>query len=102
MELLPVLWTHFRYLFLWEGSPEPDYMIPSASGDASYNLVEWSTFSGKLPFFSRIWARDRKIFTGVFPNLGSSPLCELCDFLANFAVKMPFDTAPKCLQQNLA
>jgi len=24
MELLPVLWTHFRYLFLWEGSPEPD------------------------------------------------------------------------------
>ncbi|HDN67804.1 MAG TPA: hypothetical protein ENF86_02500 [Firmicutes bacterium] len=24
MELLPALWTHFRYLFLWEGSPEPD------------------------------------------------------------------------------
>jgi len=44
--------------------------MPSASGDASYNLVEWSTFSVKLPFFSRIWARDRKIFTGVFPNLG--------------------------------
>ena len=24
MEFLPVLRTHFRYLFLWEGSPEPD------------------------------------------------------------------------------
>jgi len=43
--------------------------IASASGDASYK-VEGSTFSVKLPFFSRIWARDRKIFTGVFSNLG--------------------------------
>ena len=24
IELLPVLWVHFRYLFLWEGSPEHD------------------------------------------------------------------------------
>ncbi|RKY67972.1 MAG: hypothetical protein DRQ02_01240 [Candidatus Latescibacterota bacterium] len=24
MELLAVLWAQFRYLFLWEGSPEPD------------------------------------------------------------------------------
>ncbi|RKY82166.1 hypothetical protein DRP98_09390, partial [candidate division KSB1 bacterium] len=24
MELLAVLWTHFRYRFLWEGSPELD------------------------------------------------------------------------------
>jgi len=24
MELLAVLWAHFTYLFLWEGSPEPD------------------------------------------------------------------------------
>ena len=44
--------------------------ISSASGDASYNLVEWGTVSVKLPFFSRIRARDRKLFTGVFPNLG--------------------------------
>ena len=42
MELLPVLWAHLRYLFLWEGSPEPD----------------------------SIGAIDRKIFKVVFPNLG--------------------------------
>ncbi|RKY76468.1 hypothetical protein DRQ00_08650, partial [candidate division KSB1 bacterium] len=47
MELLPVLWTHFRYLFLWEDSTFVGGLsrarlhqrletIPSASGDASY------------------------------------------------------------------
>jgi len=26
MELLPVLPAHFTYPFLWEGSPEPDFI----------------------------------------------------------------------------
>ncbi|RKY85515.1 hypothetical protein DRQ11_09800, partial [candidate division KSB1 bacterium] len=70
MELLPVLWAHFKYLFLWEGSPEPDSIDVWRRLLQSVFKVEWSTFSVKLSFFSRIWARDRKIFTGVFPNLG--------------------------------
>ena len=74
MELLPVLWTHFRYRFLWEGSPEPDAIDVWRRLLQSVFKVEWSTFSVKLPFFSRIWARDRKIFTGVFPNLGSKKI----------------------------
>jgi len=50
--------------------------IASASRDDSIGVwrrllqsvfkVEWSGFSVKLPFFSRIWARDRTIFKGVF------------------------------------
>ncbi|MCD6167602.1 hypothetical protein J7K19_13030, partial [bacterium] len=69
MELLAVLWTHFTYRFLWEGSPEPDCNRRLETPPTSVFKVEWSTFSVKLPFFGRIWARDRKIFTGVFPNL---------------------------------
>ncbi|OPX32947.1 MAG: hypothetical protein B1H40_01230 [Candidatus Latescibacteria bacterium 4484_181] len=41
---------------------------PSASGHLLQSVfrVEWSSFSVKLPFFSRIWARDRKIFREFF------------------------------------
>jgi len=70
MELVAVLWAHLRYLFLWEGSPEPDSIGVWRRLLQSVFKVEWSTFSVKLPFFGRIWARDRKIFKGVFPNLG--------------------------------
>jgi len=54
MELLPALWTHFRYLFLWEGSPEPDSIGVWRCLLRSVFKVEWRTFSVKLPFFSRI------------------------------------------------
>ncbi|RKY79321.1 hypothetical protein DRQ00_03820 [candidate division KSB1 bacterium] len=64
MELLAVLWAHFRYLFLWKGgSPEPD------SIDVWRRLLQ----SGRMePVFCEIaifGVRDRKIFTEVFPNL---------------------------------
>ncbi|RKY88392.1 hypothetical protein DRQ11_03875 [candidate division KSB1 bacterium] len=63
MELLPVLWAQFRYLFLWEGSPEPNFIGVwrrlLQSGGMEHGFCE-------ITFFSRIWARDRKIFTGIF------------------------------------
>ncbi|RKY86717.1 hypothetical protein DRQ11_07885, partial [candidate division KSB1 bacterium] len=40
--------------------------IPSTSGDASYNLVEWSTVSVKLPFLGQ---EIEKSLPGFFPNL---------------------------------
>ena len=66
MQLLPVLWAHFRYLFLWEGSPEPDCIGVWKRLLQSVLKVGWSPFSVKLPFFSRIWARDRTIFKWFF------------------------------------
>ena len=72
IELLPVLWAHFRYVLLWEGSPEHDSIGVWRRLLQSVLKVEWSGSSVKLPFFSRSWATDRTIFKGgFFPNLGS-------------------------------
>jgi len=68
MELLAVLWARFRYLFL--GSPERDPIGVCRRLLQTVFKVQWNTLSVKLPFSSRIYARDRKIFRGVFPNLG--------------------------------
>jgi len=68
MELFPVLATHFRYLFPWEGSPEPDSIGVWRRLLQSVSKVEWKTFSSKLPFFTRIRPRDRKILRGFSPE----------------------------------
>ncbi|MCD6148209.1 hypothetical protein J7J18_02425 [bacterium] len=70
MELPAALWAHFGYLFLWEGSPEPDYVGVWRRLLQSVFKAEWSTFSAKLPFVSRMCARDREIFRPVFYESG--------------------------------
>ena len=70
MELPAVLWAHFGYLFLWEGSPEPDSVGVWRRLLQSVFKVEWSPFSVKLPFVGRMCARDREIFRTVFFESG--------------------------------
>ena len=64
MELLPVLWAHFTYLFLWEGgSPEPDsidvWRRLLQSGGMEHGFCEIAIFGQEieksLPGFFRIW-----------------------------------------------
>jgi len=66
MELVTALWAHIRYLFLWDGSPEPDSIGAWRRLPQSVFKVEESTFSAKLPFFRRICATDGEIFWAVF------------------------------------
>ncbi|RKY72447.1 MAG: hypothetical protein DRQ24_05040, partial [Candidatus Latescibacterota bacterium] len=68
-ELVAVLWAQLRYLFLWEGSPEPDSIDVCRRLLQSVFKVEESTFSAKLPFFRRICATDGEIFRGVFSRI---------------------------------
>ena len=60
MKLLPVLWAHFRYLFLWEDSPKPDSIDVwrrlhrrLETPPTSVFKVEGGTFSVKLPFWGQ-------------------------------------------------
>ncbi|RKY69385.1 MAG: hypothetical protein DRQ24_10820 [Candidatus Latescibacterota bacterium] len=69
MDQMEPIWGHFGHLFLWEGSPEPDSLGVRRRLLQSLFKVERSTLSLKLPFFSRISGRDRKIFRRVFLNL---------------------------------
>ncbi|MCD6170199.1 MAG: hypothetical protein J7J76_06610, partial [Candidatus Latescibacteria bacterium] len=77
MELPAILWTHFSDICSCGRALQSP--IPSASGDASYNLflkVEPSASSVKSPFFSRIWARDGTTFRGVFSESGFKNVVE--------------------------
>ncbi|OPX32731.1 MAG: hypothetical protein B1H40_01690 [Candidatus Latescibacteria bacterium 4484_181] len=55
MELLPVLRAHFRYLFLWEGSSEPDsigawrrLLQPVFQGGVEHVFCEIAVFQQNL------------------------------------------------------
>jgi len=64
MDLVAVLWAHFGYLFLWEGSPEPD------SIDVWRRLLQSGRMEHGFCEIAIFGARDRKIFTGVFSESG--------------------------------
>ena len=59
-----IVWAHFRYLFLCEGSPEPYSIGVCRRLLQSVFKVEWGIFSVKLQVFIKIQARDRKISKG--------------------------------------